>query len=298
MLRRRLRRWLAIASLSLTTSQAGAWGPLPHRAIALIAQDRLSPRALGAVRDILGDGVGLDQIANCADSILHTQEPLNCGGAFMLQGDPSKKTGRWHYINIPVTAPVTAGSVMNYCPNGKDCVVEQIRRQAHVLGDKAASREERRSALMFLVHFVGDEHQPLHCGDDRDFGGNNKPVVFQGKAKNLHSLWDSMIRAQEWQEDLALDPAPLARELESGMGEENPGAWTVGDFVTETALESAAIARDAIYPQYAKDRGQNLGDAYQKQMQPIVKRRMAMAGVRLAAILERALGSGSAARFD
>jgi hypothetical protein len=286
---KRLKQGLGIASLLLASSQAGAWGPMQHKMVALVAQDRLSPRTLQAVQDILGGDIGLDKIASCADEMLYATDPVNCGGAFLVPADPYKTTRTGHFLNIPITESPSAASVMNYCPNGKDCVVEQVRRQAQTLGNRNSSLQQRRMALMYLVHFVADEHQPLHGAGDDDWGGSAKPVVFHGKKKNLHSLWDGMVRINDREED----PAPLVGELKVLINDD-AGLWTAGDFITEAMLESFVIAKDRIYAQYARDRGENLGQAYEDEMQPIAKRRLAMAGVRLAAILEQALGRDSA----
>lgn len=274
---------------AVSAAPARAWGPLEHKAVALVAQDRLSPQARRAVRDLLGDA-GLDRIANCADGMLHASGAYDCGGVFSLPADASKTTAPWHFINIPIAEPTPSSSVMTYCPNGQDCVVEQIRRQAAVLRDPTSLLHQKRVALMFLVHFVGDAHQPLHCADDDDRGGNGKPVVFEGTAKNLHSLWDDMILAADWKQQSAMDPAPLVGELEADIRARGDVAqWTSGDFVAAAAIESFGIARDTIYPRYAQDHGQDLGAVYQGEMQPIAKRRIEMAGVRLAALLEQAL---------
>ncbi len=283
-------RLICIGLTVAAVPRANAWGPLGHKAIALVAQERLSPGARKAVQDLLGGNVGLDKIANCADSMLFAKGVYDCAGAFGVQSDPEKKTQPWHYISLPIAEDHSPATVMNYCPNGKDCVVEQVRRQATTLGNPKASREQKQLALMYLVHIVGDEHQPLHCAEDDDIGGNKKQTVFMGVKKNLHSLWDDLIMAEDWKVQDKMDPAPLAAELRLIIAANDSSSWTTGDFITETALESNTLAKTKIHDQYKKDKGQNLGLAYQKEMQPRAKLRLAKAGVRLATLLEQALG--------
>lgn len=282
---------LALALLALAAGPAWAWGPLGHKAVAIIAQKRLSPKALQQVRDILGADVGLDKIANCADEMFYVTEPLNCGGAFLVPPDPYKKTQAGHYLSIPITQSPAESSLMKYCPKEKSCVLEQIYRHAQIIGNKNASLEKRRLALMFLVHFVADEHHPLHCAGDDDWGGNAKPVTFHGKEGNLHSLWDGMVRVEAWNED----PSALVARLEAEIAaEENAALWTRGNYASRAVLEGFDISKHVIYPQYDRDRGRNLGKAYEDKMQPIARRRVAMAAVRLADLLEKALGGSQA----
>jgi len=290
-----------------------AWGPVAHRAIAKIAESRLSPQARRAIRDILGkDGknhdVHLDQIAACPDAFSMADERF-CAYDFNIEGDP-KRTKSWHYINIPISLKAaTRDSLKRYCPHGTDCVVAQIRKDMGVLKDPKSSRLAKQEALMYLVHFVGDAHQPLHCADDHDQGGNLKPVnvEYNGQALNLHTVWDDALDDHGKvvyllpEENLAEEADALASQLEQDL--EDPEAhksgeietWTQGDDLPgQMALESWGIAKNVIYPQYAKDHGaisnpahNQIGREYKTRMQPIAYERIEMAGVRLAFLLNQ-----------
>jgi|CXWL01.1.fsa_nt_gi hypothetical protein len=285
-------RLICLLSLAVAAvPPANAWGPLGHKAVALVAQERLTPTARRAVYDLIG-GVGLDKISNCADSMLFAKDVYNCAGAFDVQADPKKKTQPWHYISLPITVSHSRSTLMDYCPNGKDCVVEQVRRQATTLGNPKASREQKQIALMYLVHITGDEHQPLHNAEDNDIGGNRKQTTFMGVKKNLHSLWDDLIMPEDWKEQDKMDPSPLADELQRLIAAGDLGSAGSGDFIIDAALESHAIAKTKIHAQYSKDKGRNLGLPYQQQMQPTVKLRLAKAGVRLAVLINQALDRG------
>ena len=288
---------LLSALILASGSSSRAWGPVGHKTVGMIAQSRLSPQALRAIAAILGLGVSLEKIANCPDQFVFTPD-RNCAGAFTMQGDPLP-TKPWHYINIPVDASADATSMMSYCPQDA-CVVAQIRKDVAVLKDPAAPLDDKRMALMFLVHFVGDVHQPLHSATDTpdDFGGNRKimhAITYLGKPLNLHSIWDEEIddpAKVDYRlpaDVLTAQAETLARALEAGLQVE--AAWTTGDLAGAAALESHAIAQTVIYPAYRASDGQDLLADYRAKMQPIAYRRIQMAGVRLAALLEQALGA-------
>src|SRR5258708_38823630 len=94
------------------------------------------------------------------------------------------------------------------CPKG-DCVLAKIGDFEKVMADPAATATERKEALMFLVHFVGDMHQPLHCSDNKDKGGNEVRLEFFGRDSNLHSAWASGLRRTMGPEDALC--APVAK---------------------------------------------------------------------------------------
>src|SRR6476619_3810886 len=131
---------LALLALlaALPPAPAHAWGPLAHKAIARLAQRRLSPAASAEIRGLLGPTANLEDIANCPDTMRYTADPTLCGGVFTVPGDKQRKTAPWHQIDIPITESPTMATLSKYCANG-DCVVEQIGRQAAALADKTAS---------------------------------------------------------------------------------------------------------------------------------------------------------------
>src|SRR5690606_36603072 len=92
-------------------------------------------------------------------------------------------------------------------PDGK-CVVAAIRDQAAILADRALPDAERLHALKFLIHFVGDAHQPKHAGYGHDRGGNKLQVHVHGKGSNLHALWDGDLLASA-----GLDEADYAAKI-------------------------------------------------------------------------------------
>ena len=273
-----------------------AWGGLGHRTVAIIAEHRLSARALEEVRLILGPKTSLADISTCADDI--KRRPIKCG-SFTLNAD--HRSSRWHYVDIPINAQPTASTVRSYCRgHGRDdqCSTEQIKKEIAVLQDPKADVRAKQIALMFLVHLMGDLHQPLHNADDGDSGGNAKLVRFMAsprarKKTNLHHIWDNMLmkdsEAKKWR------PAELAAELERDMARKNTASWISREIVDSSALESFRIAQSRIYRAYALKDGGDLGRTYQAEMQPIAFEQVEKAGVRLAHILNQAWPKGSPA---
>lgn len=133
---------------------------------------------------ILGPGETLVSVSAWADEIRGSR----------------RDTGPWHYIDIPINKPHL--DMARDCPTG-DCVLAKIEYFRKALVDPSLDAAHRREALMFLVHFVGDMHQPLHCSDNADHGGNEVRVLVPSvkRPTNLHSAWDGAMLRQLGTED-------------------------------------------------------------------------------------------------
>ena len=250
----------------LLVPDAHAWGPDGHRIVAELAQRHLNPAAEAQVERLLAPEHTrrLADVATWADDI---------------QDDPAqqslwKATRGLHYINF-------RDRQCHYepprdCPDGR-CVVGGLEHYVAVLGDRRQGDAARREALKFVVHFVGDVHQPLHAGYRDDKGGNTYQVQFEGKGSNLHRVWDSGLlrsRGLAWQD--------YAGQLDT------QGSTTLPpDSATSYATwagESCRITRD-IYPD-----GHTAGTPYVQAELPVAERRLREAGRRLAELLNRTLG--------
>ena len=182
-------------------------------------------------------------------------------------------TAPWHYLNFP--RGQCQFDAANDCPDGQ-CVVGAIERQRTILASKAMD-DERLRALKYLVYLVADVHQPLHAGyqDDRD--GNAIQLRFLMLGNNLHVLWDTGLLQQ-----LALDDAALVAALQAQPL--SPVLLDSARAAIDMAEESCRIvAQPGFYPQ---------GDpspAYVLRMTPVLLQRLALAGQRLAALLNHAL---------
>jgi hypothetical protein len=240
-------------ALLLLARPAFPWGATGHRVVGRIAEHHLSEAAARGVACILGPE-SLAQVATWPDEI---------------RSDPAwERATPWHFFSIDdgETFESTAKS-----PQGD--VIEAIGRFSKVLRDPAAARGDKAEALKFLVHFVGDIHQPLHVGRRADRGGNSIRVNWFGENTNLHSVWDEKILESE-----KLSFTEVAQFIDHPTDGEIQ-AWQSGG-VLDWAKESAEV-RQRVY-----DIGDGkLSYAYQYLNAPLVKRRLVQAGVRLAGLL-------------
>jgi S1/P1 Nuclease len=168
-------------------------------------------------------------------------------------------------------------------------VVDKINQFAAELSDRTTDASEQLVALKFLLHFVGDLHQPLHAADDHDAGGNKKLVSGEGlHPGNLHHYWDV-----EFVERLGTDPRQVAGRLIGQISEEQLEAWSSGT-PADWAMEAFALARRDAYGPLTPPGGHHtysLPPSYTEQAEQDVALQLSRAGVRLAVVLNQALGS-------
>lgn len=250
--------------LLLAPVPAFAWGAEGHEIIAAIALRELSPMARLQTASLLGGDVMLIHDANWADEIR----------------DQRPETGRWHYVDIPLGAP---GFDPRRDCRSNDCVVAQIENDRRVLADAHASRQVRTEALRFLIHFVGDIHQPLHAVDNNDKGGNAVRVYMPGERTNLHRVWDA-----EVVEALGADADMIAGGIDHAITPAQRKSWQAGT-PADWANESYRIARDEIYPVSRGRRTMRLPASYPGSEKFVVRQQLARAGVRLAWLLNATL---------
>jgi hypothetical protein len=167
-------------------------------------------------------------------------------------------------------------------------VVEVISRFQRVLADQDRPQRERAEALRFVTHFVADLHQPLHCADNRDAGGNDVKVVFFGEVLrsgsrapwNLHAVWDSGLIERR-----GLSVSAYAKRLTKRVASQSADELAAGSGA-DWALESHQAAVDTAYA-FPPDRV--LGEEYAELALPVIDDMLAKAGVRLAKVLNEAL---------
>ena len=271
---------LIVLAVGSVTGPARAWGPVGHETVAYIAEDNLTPAAREKVEAILGADVSLADVANWADQIKPNRP----------------ETAGWHFIDIKDRTPGTESDEPRYC-TGNNCVVDQITLDLAALKNKSTSRTQELEALKFLVHFVGDLHQPLHCADDNDRGGNGKTVLFvkpgthsKGTKLKLHAVWDHLIEVKT-----AEDPQELASELEQHVSDAEKVLWVKGSRA-DWAWESFTIAHDTVYAEFSAGPTDPSGvplpkDYYSGKMRKIVDLQLEKAGLRLAHILNDMFGA-------
>lgn len=158
---------------------AFAWGITGHRVVAEIAQKHLNQKTLLAISQIIGDEK-LAYWANWSD---------------FIKSDTSHKwdsASKWHYVDLPGNTSRSVFESGLKTLEGQN-LYSQILHLSKVLKDKSKPLNERKEALAFLVHFIGDLHQPLHVGRDEDEGGNKITVYWFDRKTNLHSVWDAAL---------------------------------------------------------------------------------------------------------
>ncbi|MFL6732829.1 MAG: S1/P1 nuclease [Sphingomicrobium sp.] len=267
-----MKPWLFVAATaaSLLPSPASAWGKTGHRVVAAIADTQLSGLARARVEQILGPGESLDEAANWPD------EMRSAPGPFW-----QKTTAAWHYVTLN-------GTIYDHAPPEGDAL-EALNRFSKTLQDPKASLADKQLALRFIVHLVGDLHQPLHVGKCCDRGGNDVKVSWFGKPTNLHSVWDSQLVDEE-----QLSFTELAAKLERHISPQDVVKWWDAnplDWISESAE-----VRDTLYPSPSKPRKvENLKDeqpllpelsySYVYKFTPLMEQRLSQGGVRLAAFL-------------
>jgi len=252
----RLLAALALIGLwGLNATSAQAWGVQGHQVVAAVAWQGLSPAARYQATRLLAlePGQTLVSVATWADE---HRGPADAP---------------WHYLNFP--RGQCRFDAARDCPDGQ-CVVGAIERQRDILASKATDAE-RLQALKYLVHFVADIHQPLHAGYQDDRGGNTVQLRFLMRGSNLHALWDKGLIEQMGLDNEALIATVHARPLVAASA-----LPTAVDMAEESCR---IVAQPGFYPQ---------GDpsaAYVASMTPLVLQRLALAGQRLAALLNQAL---------
>ena len=261
------------ATAALFPSPALAWGKTGHRVVAAIADTQLSGLARAQIEQILGRGESLDEAANWPD------EMRAAPGAFW-----QKTATPWHFVTLN-------GIIYDHAPPEGDAL-EALARFSKTLRDPNASREDRQTALRFIVHIVGDLHQPLHNGRCCDKGGNDVKVTWFGKPTNLHAVWDSQLV-----DDEQLSFTELAAKLERHISPADVIKWW--DINPRDWVSEGAEIRDSLYPT-ARDlpkpvkgkkmrKGQSpvpeLSYYYVYKFTPVMERRLSQGGIRLAAYL-------------
>jgi hypothetical protein len=218
------------------------------------------------VAQILGPNTTLPGIASWADQIRNER----------------RETGPWHYVDIQITDPHL--DMKRDCPDG-NCVLAKIEEFKATLKDRNAAPEKRKEALMFVVHFIGDMHQPLHCSDHHDKGGNDVKLTYFGRATNLHSLWDSGLLSRMGVEDalFAILNHDLTPKRTKKLAKGNPMKWA------EQSHRQGQLVVYGKLPKVESGAEIALADAYEQPAVPVVVEQLESAGARLAKVLNEAL---------
>jgi len=217
------------------------------------------------VIEILGPGKTIVSVASWADEIRRTRP----------------ETGAWHFIDIPQDKRRL--DMERDCAKG-ECIISAISRFRQTLRDPATPPDERRNALMFLIHFVGDLHQPLHASDNHDHGGNSVQLQFHDRRTNLHSLWDSGVLGR-------LQPEDELFPVLSDHAAHRRKAWGRGT-ITDWAEQSHKVGRKVVYgklPKAAEGAPVTIDAVYENAAGPVICEQLERGGARLAQVLNEDL---------
>jgi S1/P1 Nuclease len=308
----------ALALLTLTAPSADAWGCRGHQTVALISEKHLTSDAKQMIQKLLGENsIDLKLKRWCGNA---TTDLLVDASTWPDDVRNERKNGPWHYIDIPRGKP--NGRLDGYCgPDG--CVTRAIEEQRAILKDKSADPLKRAEAIRYLIHFVGDLHQPLHAITNADNGGNCVAVKYfrheplpnalhperEDYSPNLHQIWDTEIVERDME---ISSPLRYADELEEKFRAESAAWEAAGIHVDRWAWESHERAETAVYDAFPEqigiepsmklkscaddnhigkrmfDKHLAVGETYQSNAAKAAETALAEAGVRLAMILNEA----------
>lgn len=248
---------LALGGVLLLAS----WGFKGHRAIATIAQQHLTSNTAYVVSGYLG-GQSMADVSTWADE----------------NRDP--KTLPWHFLNLPLG--LNHEQFVKFVTTSDGNVYSAILKVEAQLKDKSLTVDQKNEALKYLIHLVGDAHQPMHISRKEDKGGNTIQLRFDNRGTNLHSLWDSGLINHENSADMAKD---YDNATPAGIKQ-----WQA-DSPLEWIWESYQISSQL----YAEVKpGQNIDEAYYQKYIPVIRKRIDQAGIRLAGELNKLFNNASA----
>ncbi|MFC7053732.1 S1/P1 nuclease, partial [Hansschlegelia quercus] len=255
---------LVLALAILGAPDANAWGKVGHQTIGALADRLICPAAKAEVTRLLAleGSKSLQQVAKWAD--------------WERNHNPEDSTV--HSVRTPLAAE--AFDEPRDCGNW-DCAVRAIRENSEILRDKRSDDMQRLRALKFVDHLVGDIHQPMHT-----IGEKKRQVLADGRVMSLHQYWDSGMFVDHKVRDIAAEILPKASQLVESGDNTDVSAWTT---------ESHRVVRDYIYIYMtgpAKNEPFPLSPEVAAKALSIAKERLALAGARLALLLNRDLGCG------
>lgn len=292
-----MKRLVLQCLLLMLPISAHAWGDEGHEIVALIAWNYLDPSVRAKVSGLLADDTSrLTRDRDIASEATWADRYRDSD----RDGDRSRyeATREWHFADIELGdrevdaacfahPALPAGTYASAGP-ARACIIDKIEQFRRELPNANLPSAERLLALQFLLHLIGDLHQPLHLGDAHDRGGNDKRVEAAGyRAGSLHHYWDTVF-VERLGENSSAVAAGLLAEVTPAQRRDwrggTPSGW---------ALESFEVAKTVAYGELPEPDSlgrYRLSDAYVRDATAAVRLQLERAGVRLAQVLNAALG--------
>ncbi len=289
-------RTLTLLPLLGALPYTSAWGSLGHTTVAYIAQNFVNSKTAAYVQNVLGDtsSTYMASVATWADSYRYTS-----AGHF---------SAPYHFLDALDNPPSSCNVDYERDCTQNGCIVSAISNySAQAL--QSGSSDEQVMAMKWVIHFVGDIHQPLHV-ENLDLGGNKISVSFGSEQTNLHAAWDTSIPQKKagtfTQAHAKAWAATLTTAIKSGTYSSQAASWLQGIDVTNAvnttmiwAAESNSYVCSTVMPQGVDSvSGQDLSGSYYTSVIPVVELQIARAGYRLAAWLDAMVASTEAENAD
>jgi hypothetical protein len=278
-----IKRLLALLALLLFSSPACAWWEYGHHSVGRIAMIEAKPSTRAAVQRLLSQS-RLLETPTCP--IRNIEDASYWPDCIKKLGDRFSYAYSWHYQNVDICKPFDLKAA---CRDGH-CVSAQIERNLKLLADKAMPARERVMALAFVVHFMGDLHQPLHVGDKSDRGGNDFKMSYGVIPSNIHAVWDGLLA------DRSISTAPpdaagiVAALMPGERAQMRLGTvqdWSREGWATSREFAYGALMADPCGP--LPESRPKMDEATVQRLIPILRRQVARGGLRLARLLDEAL---------
>ncbi|GGI26312.1 S1/P1 nuclease [Pedobacter mendelii] len=238
-----------------------SWGYTGHRTIGQLTENYLSPNAKASVKELLGD-TSIAEACTWADEARKYPE--------------LKETANWHFLNVPLG--LSFKEFKNMVDTLKQAnVYSALLKAEETLKQKSITKKQKTEALKFLLHFVGDIHQPMHVSRAEDKGGNTIQLNYEGKGTNLHSLIDTKLLEHGGLkfDSLALKFSKISKRKVRRWQRDEPIIW---------AWESYKISSE-LYAEVDEMKTRNIGDEYYQKHISMIELRIQQASIRLAGVL-------------
>jgi hypothetical protein len=259
-----MRKYILLLLVCISTLFLLSWSYTGHRTVALIAERHLSLQAKTAVAELL-DGQSLADVSTWADEVRNKP------------GYKFRKTN-WHFLNLP-----SGLNEDQFETQVKEQFIKESLYRALILNERTLKRpgstkEQKAEALKFLIHLVGDAHQPTHISGEEDKRDHTIQIQFDGKGTNLHSLWDSQLLDKQ-----GLSDTQLATELDKATPVQ------IKQWQSENILYWISESYQIGSQLYSEVKSESkLGDDYYQKHIGTVDERIEKAGIRLAGMLNEA----------